>query len=310
MSSPAGGVKRQSRDTLPFISVVIPVYNDCHRLNLCLAALSQQTYPQELFEVIIVDNGSKEEVDNVVNVFPFARLARELHPGSYAARNRGLSEARGEVIAFTDADCIPAEGWLENGWNALQSVPDCGLVGGRVEIFFSDPRHPSASEVYDSLTAFTQKTNIEQHQFSVTANLLTRRDVFANVGVFDQDLKSQGDLVWGRRTHKAGYRAVFSEEAFVRHPARRTLREIIAKNRRIAGGFYVRLKKRPRFYARARLFTLANLWPSVSRDFWCGPRYQNIHVAVKFKVTMVALCVACVRAFEILRLYCGGSPRR
>ena len=80
-----------------FVSVIIPVYNDAERLKKCLLALEKQTYPQAQYEVIVVDNASEENIKDVVSQFPQARLTFENSPGSYAARNQGISIAKGEL---------------------------------------------------------------------------------------------------------------------------------------------------------------------------------------------------------------------
>lgn len=98
-----------------FVSVIIPVLNDSERLKLCLEALEHQTYPKKLYEVIVVDNGSDQSIGSVVSKFTQATATAESHPGSYVARNKGILIAQGDIIAFTDADCIPALDWIEKG---------------------------------------------------------------------------------------------------------------------------------------------------------------------------------------------------
>ena len=134
----------------PFVSVVIPVFNDAERLRLCLSALAQQTYARSRFEIIVIDNGSDDlvPVKDLVAVYDNATLAVESLPGSYAARNRGLELAKGEAIAFTDADCIPDPDWLERGVARLRQDSNCGQVVGRINLFFADPQRPTAVEVY------------------------------------------------------------------------------------------------------------------------------------------------------------------
>ncbi|MBO1348747.1 MAG: glycosyltransferase family 2 protein [Hormoscilla sp. GUM202] len=97
------------------VSVIIPVYNDAEPLRTCLECLENQTYPKESYEVIVVDNASQSDTASVVNEFSQAMITYEKKPGSYAARNKGISVAKGEIIAFTDADCIPAADWIEKG---------------------------------------------------------------------------------------------------------------------------------------------------------------------------------------------------
>ena len=100
------------KQTSPYISVIIPVYNDSQRLQLCLAALENQSYPKDSYEVIVIDNNSTDNVKKIVNNCSQAIYAFKKTKGSYAARNKGISLARGEVLAFTDSDCIPTHHWL------------------------------------------------------------------------------------------------------------------------------------------------------------------------------------------------------
>ena len=125
-----------------FVSVIIPVFNDAKRLKICLAALEKQTYPQDYYEIIVVDNGSDKSLENVVRQFPRVKLACCLDPGSYAARNHGIYIAKGEILAFTDSDCIPARDWLETGVKCLLTTANCGLLAGKIEIFFLKLRSP------------------------------------------------------------------------------------------------------------------------------------------------------------------------
>ena len=93
-------------EEVPRVSIVIPVFNQAQDLGRCLAALERQTYPADRFEAIVVDNGSDEPIGPVTERFSFVRAICEPAPGSYAARNRGIEASRGEVLAFTDADCL------------------------------------------------------------------------------------------------------------------------------------------------------------------------------------------------------------
>ncbi len=228
----------------PFVSVIIPVYNDAERLALCLEALAAQTYPPDRFEVIVVDNGSPEMPEAAVSRFPNARLLVEPQPGSYAARNLGLAHARGDCLAFTDSDCIPAATWLERGVAALHAQSNTGLVGGRIELFPADPAHPTPAELYELLNVFRVETMVERFYFSPTANLFTFRHVFDRVGPFNAALPSAGDSDWGQRVHAAGYRLVYAEDVVVRHPARGSTEELRLKAARVAVG--MDLKRRLR----------------------------------------------------------------
>lgn len=220
------------------ISVIIPVYNDSKRLELCLDALENQSYPRSLFEIIVVDNCSDDTVEKLAKDYPRVIFCQESEPGSYSARNKGITLAKGEILAFTDSDCIPDSQWLLHGSQVLSSAKDIGLVGGRVDFFFKDEDNPRIPELYDSLTYLQQDKAVTIHKFAATANMFTRRRVMDHVGMFDTNLKSGGDRNWGERVAAAGYNLKFISEAVVRHPARSTFSEIRKRNIRVHGGHH------------------------------------------------------------------------
>jgi glycosyltransferase involved in cell wall biosynthesis len=220
----------------PFVSVIIPVFDDGERLRRCLLALDRQTYPRDRFEVVVVDNGSSQDVAAVVAGLAGVVLGHEPRPGSYAARNTGLGLARGEVLAFTDSDCLPQPDWVAAGVARLTDQPGCGPVAGRIAVFFQDAARPTATELYESLTAFPQRAYVERDHYGATANLFTRRDVFARVGDFCAGLTSGGDREWGQRVYAAGLPLIYADEVRVQHPARRSFGELARKIVRVTGG--------------------------------------------------------------------------
>lgn len=221
---------------LPLVSVVIPVRDDPDGLRICLRALEAQDYPADRMEVLVVDNGSASPVDALVAQHGGVRLLEETAGGSYAARNRGCAAASGEVIAFTDADCIPDPGWLRAGVSAVAAPGDVGLIAGRIDVVVPDRARPTPVEAYELLHAFPQERYARHHGFAATANAFTRRDVLERVGCFDPSLRSGGDKEWGSRVRSAGYEVRYCPDALVHHPARRTLRELRTKFARVLEG--------------------------------------------------------------------------
>jgi glycosyltransferase involved in cell wall biosynthesis len=296
-------------DQRPFVSVVIPVFNGSEYLRTCLEALERQTYPKHFFEVIVVDNNSKDGIGPLVGQFERARLGHEKAPGSYGARNVGISLAKGEVFAFTDADCIPARDWIEKGVEALYAQPDCGLVAGRVEFFFKRPGKPSMVEFYDSLTFLQQKKFIERSHFGATANLFTFRRIFDEVGLFDTTISS-GDVKWGNLVHKKGHRLIYAETACVRHPARDSFSKIREKIIRVVGGHHSIYKWHKEslsdFLARS-VKDLARNYRTVIGVFK-DERIKGMKQKGMF-LTMLVLH-KWIGACERVRLRCGGKPRR
>lgn len=218
------------------VSVVIPVYNDATSLDKCLRALSEQTYVEDEYEVVVVDNASEEDIGAVVTPYDRARIVYEDRPGSYAARNKGVREAEGEIIAFTDADCIPATSWIEQGIRRLTGDGGCDLVGGQIDFFFEIPGRPTPAELFDSTHYLDQETYVREENFAATANAFTWKRLFDEVGPFDDTLRSGGDTEWGRRVKNGGGTICYAEEARVRHPARRTYAALRRKKLRVLEG--------------------------------------------------------------------------
>lgn len=216
--------------------MIVPVRDDRAGLERCLEALEDQDYSSESFEVIVVDNGSREPVDTLVVAYPHAKSVVEPRPGSYRARNRGISAARGDVVAFLDADCIPSREWLRRGVECLSGARETAAAAGRIVVSPRDPERRSAAELYEMYHAFPQEMYVEKLHFGVTANLFTWRSVIDEIGPFDADLMSGGDREWGHRVHSAGRVQVFCPDAVVRHPARASWRAVRAKFARVHEG--------------------------------------------------------------------------
>ena len=219
----------------PRVSVVIPVRNDAVRLRKCLEALDAQTFA-ERFEVIVVDNGSRDDPHAVVAEHPRARLVSESEPSSYAARNLGVRHVRSEVLAFTDADCVPSPDWVERGHARVAEAGDDAFVAGRVDVFVPDPDAPTAAELYELVHAFPQERYAREYSFAATANLWVGASGFQRVGEFNSGLVSSGDLEWGQRARRAGMRGTYADDVRVAHPARRSLSALSKKKRRLQMG--------------------------------------------------------------------------
>jgi glycosyltransferase involved in cell wall biosynthesis len=294
-----------------FVSVIIPVLNDSERLEICLNSLEKQTYPKELYEVIIVDNGSDENIEDLVKKFPQAALAYQPQRGSYAARNQGISIAKGEILAFTDSDCIPAQDWLETGVKHLLSMPNGGLVAGRIEIFFKHPDHPTSVEYYDMITNLQQKYYAEIEKYAATANLFTFKKVFEEIGYFNAKLKSGGDSEWGKRAVSSGYAIAYAEDTCVAHPARCELDQLYKKTIRQAGGHYDRDKDKDTGYTLSRLIQdISSLRPPLrSALLKTISANQLKNPTQKIELFSIIFYIHYLRFFEKMRLRLGGKSK-
>ena len=226
----------------PYISVIVPHYNDLASLDRCLSALRDQTYPAERFEIIVADNMSPIGAKAVAQlVGDRARLVSVAERGAGPARNGGVAAACGEIYAFTDSDCIPAPDWLAEGVSALERSD---FVGGGMRVLVSDVEHVTAAEALELVFAFNNQAYVERKGFTVTANLFCPADTFAQVGGFRVGVSE--DVDWSHRARDAGFRIGYAPAALVAHPARRDWRELSAKWRRLHSETFGIVSARPR----------------------------------------------------------------
>ena len=186
----AAGIKTQlhygRRMDPPFFSVVIPSYNRKDHLLRGLDALSRQSFPD--FEVVVVDQSEPpiqipEEYQRKLAV----RCVYSEQRGPALARNKGIKEAKGHVIAFTDDDCIPEPDWLEKAARHFDAHPLAGLEGSIRSDKIGDPKWRTVSNIGFEGIGF------------MTANMFYRRDLLLKVGGFDErfhDFREDTDLAW------------------------------------------------------------------------------------------------------------------
>lgn len=218
----------------PLCTIIVPVYEHWNLIPTLLKCLQSQTLNQETFEVLLVDNGS-------THFSPPAELpsnTRILHcatPGSYAARNQALQEARGEWLVFTDADCLPVAGWLDALMRKSESLAGPNTVlAGAIEMRASGPE-PNIYEMYDLVKGIPQAWYVSRG-YAVTANLAVSAAFARRLDGFEAKRFSGGDTDFVRRAISSGASLHYVPEAVVEHPARDSWDAIATKARRIKGG--------------------------------------------------------------------------
>ena len=216
----------------PSVSVVIPVYNGEKYIKKCLDSLSQQTLADNKYEIIIVDNGSSDISVQIAENYN-VKLLKEPKRGSYAARNKGIKNALGDIIAFTDVDCIVAKDWLEQAVKYYDDNKDAEIIAGQVE-FFSD-QMLSVWGYFDKNTFLNQEYSYNTG-VAKTANLFVAAKVFKTVGLFDGTLQSGGDVDWTAKAVSKGISIHYEPKAVVYHPVRNSFNEIAQKVYRVGSG--------------------------------------------------------------------------
>ncbi|HEV7718500.1 MAG TPA: glycosyltransferase family 2 protein [Arsenicitalea sp.] len=221
----------------PHISVVIPHLNEPEDLRRCLDALAAQRDDGVPFEIIVVDNGSREPPVAVCSAFDGVRLEQELMPGPGPARNRGASVARGDIIAFIDADCLAQAGWVKGIADHFEADPDAEILAGDVGVARADPGRPTALEIYESIYSYRVRLYVERDNYAATGNMAVRKDVFEAVGRFG-GIATMEDKEWGQRAVALGFRLAFAPQVKVLTPACKTLTELAVRwDRHIAHDF-------------------------------------------------------------------------
>ena len=227
-------------DGLPFVSVVVPVYNDPDGIEATLDALRRQTAPSDRYEVIVVDNGSTDETRDVVReflrdeAFEGLRLfVEDRVRGSYAARNAGVSAATGSVVAFVDADMIVDPGWIEAVAREM-ALTDAAYLACDVRLFTTGEEGTVAK--YNRLKDLNVERFIEELSFGPTCSLVVTRALLEDVGGFDARLRSSGDVEFGNRVAASGRDLRYESDVVVYHPTRTTLGALLRKSRRVGRG--------------------------------------------------------------------------
>ncbi len=223
------------------ISVVIPHYQDTRRLLVLLESLEGQSLEKENWEVIVVNNDPELPLvlpkDFSVD-YPL-QILEEKKPGSYVARNKGIVEAKGQIIAFTDSDMLPDSNWLDIAFSRFSQDDnsEIGILTGPVTLFYKNPDKLTVAEVYEKFSGF----DFEGYAKGGTCgagNWFSYKSVLEEFGGFRDDLKSNGDTELSLRISQK-YKVLYVPELVNKHPARYTKEELVFRYRRILGGTYV-----------------------------------------------------------------------
>jgi glycosyltransferase involved in cell wall biosynthesis len=217
---------------LPFVSVIIPIYNGEADIPDLLRCLQAQTYPQDQVEYLLVDNGSTDRTLALLQAAPtITLLAEPTIQSSYAARNQGIRAAQGKILCFTDADCRPEPNWLINLVKPFAEA-NIGWVAGEIQALPGNSLFERYADRQDTLSP----KHTLAHKFlpyGQTANLAVRAEVFTQVGLFRPYLSTGGDadICW-RILQETQYQWAFAPRAIVYHRHRPTLAELRSQWRR------------------------------------------------------------------------------
>lgn len=203
------------------VSVIVPAYNEEKYLGDCLAAIVAARVP-EVCEVIVVDNGSTDRTGEVAGKFPGVRVVPEPRKGAVVARERGFREARGDVLAYVDADTHISRPWFERIVREFSSAPDLACLSGPYTYY--DFPFPGSLLVAAYWKAVAFPAYLLTRRVAVAGNSAVSRRALERIGGFDTSIDFYGDDTnMARRLHKVG-RVKFSLSFSVSSSARRLRR--------------------------------------------------------------------------------------
>jgi GT2 family glycosyltransferase len=228
---------------LPFVSVIVTVRNGAEEIGGCLSSLLRTEYPPRSREILVLDHGSTDLTAEVMRGYPVQYLV-EAGPGVCQARNRGIELSRGEILAFTDPDCVVSAGWLRELVRPFED-PAVGGVAGAILPY---PGTTPAERFAARRRSHTQERPLShpRRPFAMSPNVAFRREVFQRIGGFDTLFPGGGwedaDLCW-RFSRETTYRLEYAPRAAVFHRYRTTARAFFVQHMRYGYGLALLRRK-------------------------------------------------------------------
>jgi len=224
---------------LALISIIVPVFNEQKHLAECLDSLLKLDYPVHQREIIVVDNNSTDDSAQIVKNYP-VRYVFAGRPGAAAARNKGAEVAKGDILAFVDADCLVYENWLDEIHRVL-SDPDIDAAMGFAEGINGTLWAEFRQRLYEvGIEKEVQGSTISK---VAAGTFAIRRNVFIASDGFGEDFFRAHDTEFGIRLHSQRYKVVFAPQIRVRHINPTTLQEI-TETRTLQGLFAYKIARK------------------------------------------------------------------
>lgn len=206
----------------PSVTVIVPAHGRPKATKACVKSLLSLDYPRERIEIIVVDDASDPPLASALADQPVRLLRLDRNLGQSAARNLAAAEARGELLAFIDNDCVAAPHWLHDLVPYLGD-PDTAIVGGRVVAPPPDGSVAAYEAVCSPLDMGATEGAVgptEAIAYLPTCNLVVRRDVLLAEGGFDAQMRVGEDVDFTWRVLREGRRAYYAAAGEVAHDHR------------------------------------------------------------------------------------------
>lgn len=213
------------------ISVILPIYNCSRFLKHCLESIFDTNYLN--FEMIVINDGSSDESLDIAKDFPCQIIDLKRNSGPAAARNIGIKRAKGNLLLFTDADCIVQKNWVKRmheEYAALnKKMKDVAVIGGRI---LPNNRFVSKCIAYAGYYAFQHGDKVIERPDLCAANLLVVKKTLEEVGGFREDLINGEDTDLTCKIYERGYKVVYDPKVYVIHDHRKSMFDFFRHQRR------------------------------------------------------------------------------
>lgn len=261
----------------PEFSVIIPSRDRAGQLRTCLAAIARIACAKDAFEVIVVDDGSRDPYEPVVAPFAramYIRLLRRGGDGPAQARNAGVHAARGRFVALIDDDCTPEPDWLPALARVLRESPDA-LVGGRIVNVLRDNPFSEASQLLVSYLYDYFGSGVRETRFFASCNLAMSAELYRQSGGFDARFTMAGgeDRDFCDRWFASGRRVAYAPDAAVLHAHPLSLRSFVRQHFHYGrGAWHFHRARMDRGLAKVRMEPVSFLGGMLARPFHDGVR--------------------------------------
>jgi glycosyltransferase involved in cell wall biosynthesis len=234
-----GGVCIKARSA----SIIIPTFNGASRIGHCLDALVKQTAGRDV-EILVVDDGSTDNTANVVGRYSAVRLITQTNAGPAAARNRGALESQGEILLFTDDDCVPMPDWLEA---MLDPFNDPDVVGAKGVYRTRQKRLAARFVQIEYEDKYRLMAGLPSIDFIDTYSAGFLRDRFLEMTGYDTSfpVACAEDIELSYRMSARGWKMKFAPAAIVYHTHPDTLSRYLKKKYKFAFWRMLAVRKNP-----------------------------------------------------------------
>jgi len=219
------------------LSIIIPTHNSALTIEKCINSLASQSYPREKYEIIIVDDGSKDDTVNLAKKAGADNIIKTESCFQGKARNIGVQNSKANLLAFIDSDCEAKEGWIES---IVEHLPKVHAMTGPI-LNGNSQSIVAWGEYFMEFGGFHEHQKRSLVRFLPGCNQAYRKEVFLKTNGFTEKRSSE-DVLFGQSLKEVGIQASFIPQTQIQHLCRTSLDKVLS-NMRMLGKYSVRTRK-------------------------------------------------------------------